>query len=123
MLDRTPFRVGRTARRDYTDLMVVVGPNARWTEVSTNDLRKVHPEVFLGYRVRLMTLDEANRGMMRGMRLSKVLVLEGERYTGVPDLSPLAAETWLNGATFEVWRVYRGESGVTATQLAIRLGE
>lgn len=67
---------GRLQHREFTDLALVVGPYARWTENDYEDLQRYKPEVLLGYRVILMTSTEVVNGAHRGLRPEKVIVLD-----------------------------------------------
>lgn len=68
---------GRTLRPEYTDLALVVGPNLAWVEDDYEDLQRTYPEVLLGYRIRLMTVQQVAQGRVHGMRPTKVIWLDG----------------------------------------------
>lgn len=82
-MNRAPARVGKIWRPEYTDLLIMVGPNKRWVEDDFEDLHAAHPEVFLGYRVLLLTVDQIRDGAIRGRRPERVVWIDdNDRYHG-----------------------------------------
>jgi hypothetical protein len=77
----TGMRVGQVSNAPYTDLAVLMGPYARWTEDDYEDLVHQVPEVFLGYRVLLTTVDLAPQHL-RGRRLHKAVISDAATLTG-----------------------------------------
>lgn len=99
----------RTLNPEFTDLALVVGPNVRWTEDDYEDLQRYHPEVLLGYRVRLLTARDVVEGRHRGLRPEKVVVLNAAYREG-PKLEDALLASVAVGffPKFEVWHVDRG---------------
>ena len=104
-----PFDRTRVQRPEYSDLALVVGPNVRWTENGYEDLQRHHPEVLLGYRVRLFTAHDVVFGRHRGLRPEKVVVLNAAYREGPRFEDELRAAV-VTGyfPKFEVWHVHRG---------------
>jgi hypothetical protein len=113
------MRVGRINRPEFTDLAVVVGPWAHWTEDDVEDLNTKYPEVLLGYRVLPTTVYDVNRGALRGRRVSKVIILD--EATRMPDSARAFTEILgsMVGSYFhkiEWWYVHRERGGIYASR-------
>lgn len=72
---------GRILHPEFTDLAVVIGPNARWVEDDYEDLQRSRPEVLLGYRVKLLTPWDINRNGLKRWMPVKIIVLHGSEET------------------------------------------
>jgi hypothetical protein len=97
-------------RKDWTDEAVVIGPDRRWVQDDYEDLNRAYPEVLLGLRVRLMTIDMVRRGSLMGRAPVKIVVFDGcQRERGWRDawhqLLPLK---YIRGTRIEFWYVHRG---------------
>lgn len=107
---------GKTLHPEYTDLAVVLGPNVRWVEDDYEDLQRFAPEVLLGYRVRLTTIDSVRSGHTRGLRIDKIVVLEGPEMYETRALQAVREIRFSQvGAYFpkvEWYRVHRGSDPV-----------
>lgn len=111
-----PRYYDRIHHPEFSDMAVVLGTNVRWVEDDYRDLQEHAPEVLLGYRVRLFSVDSVLRGMSRGLRIEKLVVLDG------PDMYGRRAEEAVMdlyygqiGAHFpkvERYRVHRGYTPV-----------
>lgn len=90
----------------YTDTCLVIGPNLRWTEMDFRDLWREKPEVFLGYRIKLVS---PNRRDLRGHYPKKVVSFDGPfnfQYEEV--LRDLRRQVALAEGIWEHWYVHRG---------------
>lgn len=77
MLKERP-RVGKILRSEYTDLLVIIGPNVREVLEDYEDLYHRYPEVLLGYRVLLVTGHDVRMGALHGRgEVAKIIVLDG----------------------------------------------
>lgn len=103
----------RNRTPNYTDEVIVVGPNVAWTLADADDLYRAFPEALLGYHVELTTVDSVARGMaLRGMRPSKIVVLDGCQRERNWNRAWLEIKMHMAVADFgkiEYWHVHRGE--------------
>jgi hypothetical protein len=93
-------------RRDWTDSAIVTGPTLRWIEDDYEDLRRAHPEVLLGYNVRLVPWSTLG-GYLRGLILSKLVILDGGQDFPPEAMREVERQRQL-GAQVEQWVVHRG---------------
>jgi hypothetical protein len=105
--------LGKTLHKEFTDLALVIGPNARWVEDDYEDLQRDQPEVLLGYRVRLYTAFDIERGQHRGTRPEKVVLLDAPfRDDSQWERVHQEVQACLASGYFpkaEVWHVHRRE--------------
>lgn len=118
-MNRAPARVGKIWQPEYTDLLVMVGPDKRWVETDFEDLHDAHPEVFLGYRVLLLTVDQVERGATRGRVPERIVWLEdNDRHLGSNRAYQELVHS-LSGSHFpnvQWWNVHRAR-GIYRTDL------
>jgi hypothetical protein len=107
----------------YTDTCVVVGPTYQWAHDGMVDLARVHPEVFLGYRVYRASV---HVGSALRPSPNKVVILVktphpltqyrmGDEYNRVC----LMALEGFTGSHVEVWYVHRTNNGIVAERLEV----
>lgn len=106
--------MSRTVNPHYTDLAVVLGPNLRFVQFDFEDLQRFAPEVLLGYRVRLATVDSVSRGALRGLYISKLVILDGISQARDFHIAYNEARVCLalSGGKVETYRVHRGSDPV-----------
>lgn len=113
VLTRRP-RVGQEMNRQWTDLLMTVGPNVRWVEDDTLDLMEARPEEFLGYRV-LPTVADSLPITMAGRRPHRVILFDAPlgHYSqrgrhAINELRAYLAWYKNSGVRWETWFVHRG---------------
>ena len=106
---------GRIQHREFSDLAVVIGPNVRWVQDDYEDLQEFAPEVLLGYRVLLTTPDDVRIRSTAGLRIEKIVVLDGISRSRMWQRALVELESRLVASEFpkiEWYHVHRSENPV-----------